>query len=107
MTYGRFLALFVALPLVILATAWWSSTVKRLPGKTFLLLLLVVFLATTPWDSVAVKHGLWRFPEGKTWGIRLGWLPLEEYLFFGLQTLLTGLWAARRLLRLEDRERAA
>lgn len=106
MTYGRFLALFVALPLVVLA-AWWPGTVKRLPGRTFLLLLLVVFLATTPWDSAAVKHGLWRFPEGKTWGIRLGWLPLEEYLFFALQTLLTGLWAARRLLRLEDREPAA
>ena len=107
MTYGRFLALFVALPLVVLAIAWWSGTVKRLPWKAFLLLLLVVFLATTPWDSAAVKHGLWRFPEGKTWGIRLGWLPLEEYLFFALQTLLTGLWAGRRLLRLGDRERAA
>jgi len=106
-TYGQFLALFVALPLVVLSVAWWSSTVKRLPWRSFVPLLLVVFLATTPWDSVAVKHGLWRFPEGKTWGIRLGWLPLEEYLFFGLQTLLTGLWAARRLLRLADRERAA
>jgi lycopene cyclase domain-containing protein len=106
MTYGWFLALFVVLPMVLLVIAWWP-TVTRLPWKAFLLLLLVVFLTTTPWDSAAVKHGLWRFPEGKTWGIRLGWLPLEEYLFFGLQTLLTGLWAARRLLRLGDRERAA
>jgi lycopene cyclase domain-containing protein len=105
-TYGRFLALFVALPLLVLIV-WWPSTVKRLPWWSFLWLLLVVFLTTTPWDTAAVKHGLWRFPEGKTWGIRLGWLPLEEYLFFGLQTLLTGLWAARRLLQLGDRERAA
>ena len=105
MTYGWFLALFVVLPMIVLVIAWWD-TVKRLPWTAFLLLLLVVFLATTPWDSAAVKHGLWRFPEGKTWGIRLGWLPLEEYLFFGLQTLLTGLWAARRLLQLGDRERA-
>ena len=31
-------------------------------------------------------------------------LPLEEYLFFGLQTLLTGLWVGRRLQRLPARE---
>lgn len=102
MTYARFLGLFVALPLAVLLILWWG-TVKRLPWKAVLPLLLVVYLATAPWDNVAVKHGLWDFPEEKTWGIRLGYLPLEEYLFFGLQALLTGLWAARRLLRLRDR----
>ncbi len=104
MTYPRFLGLFLALPLAVLLVLWWKDTVMRLPWRSVLPLLLVVYLATTPWDSVAVKHGLWDFPEGKTWGIRLGWLPLEEYLFFGLQTLLTGLWAGRRLLRLRDSE---
>lgn len=103
MTYARFLALFLTLPLAVLLVLWWRDTVKRLPWKGVLQLLLVVYLATIPWDSMAVKHGLWDFPEGKTWGIRLGYLPLEEYLFFGLQTLLTGLWAGRRLLRLRDR----
>lgn len=103
MTYARFLALFLTLPLAVLLVLWWRHTVKRLPWKGVLQLLLVVYLATIPWDSMAVKHGLWDFPEGKTWGIRLGYLPLEEYLFFGLQTLLTGLWAGRRLLRLRDR----
>ena len=107
MTYARFLGLFVALPLVVLCALWWRETVKRLPWKGVLVLLLVVYLATAPWDNVAVKHGLWDFPEGKTWGIRLGYLPLEEYLFFGLQTLLTGVWAGRRLLRLGDRGVAA
>ncbi len=103
MTYGGFLGLFVALPLAVLLALWWSGTVKRLPWRGVLLLLLVVYLTTAPWDNAAVKHGLWNFPEGKTWGIRLGYLPLEEYLFFGLQTLLTGLWAGRRLLRLGGR----
>lgn len=107
MTYARFLGLFVALPLGALLALWWSGTVRRLPWKAMLQLLLVVYLATAPWDNAAVKHGLWDFPEGKTWGIRLGYLPLEEYLFFGLQTLLTGLWAGRRLLGLRDRGVAA
>jgi len=101
-TYGRFLGLFVALPLLLLAAAW-PATVRRLPWRGMAWLLLVVYLATAPWDNAAVKHGLWDFAAGKTWGIRLGYLPLEEYLFFGLQTLLTGLWAGRRLLSLRDR----
>jgi len=102
-TYGVFLALFVALPLGALLVVWWTGTVRRLPWKGVLQLLLVVYLATAPWDGWAVRHGLWDFPDGKTWGIRIGALPLEEYLFFGLQTLLTGLWAGRRLLALRGR----
>jgi len=46
-----------------------------------------------------VKHGLWGFDPTGIWGIFLGYLPLEEYLFFGLQTLLVGLWARARLAR--------
>ena len=102
MTYGRFLGLFVALPLLLLLALSWPATVRRFPWRGMLWLLLAVYLATAPWDNAAVKHGLWGFPAGKTWGIRLGYLPLEEYLFFGLQTLLTGLWAGRRLLSMRD-----
>lgn len=63
------------------------------------LLLVVVYVATTPWDNCAVKQGLWGFAHGQTWGVFIGYLPLEEYLFFGLQTLLVGLWARARLAR--------
>lgn len=48
MTYARFLGLFVALPLGVLLALWWSGTVKRLPWKGMLQLLLVVYLATAP-----------------------------------------------------------
>ena len=101
MTYGHFLLLFLLLPLGLLAWAW-RKDVRRGRWGPLLLLLLVVYAATTPWDSWAVRHGLWDFPPGKTWGLRLAQLPLEEYLFFGLQTLLTGLWVRRRLQRLPE-----
>ena len=100
MTYGRFLLLFLGLPLALVFL--FVRGARRGPWRPFLLLLPLVYLATTPWDSWAVVHGLWAFPEGKTWGLRLGVLPLEEYLFFGLQTLLTGLWVRARLARLAD-----
>jgi lycopene beta-cyclase len=98
MTYARFLALFVVVPIVLLAVRY-----RRKLGRRELaplgLLLLVVYAATTPWDNLAVKWGLWDFHPQLIWGIRLGYLPVEEYLFFGLQTLLVGLWAAVRLRR--------
>jgi lycopene beta-cyclase len=97
MTYARFLLLFLVLPLGAFAL---SGAFAKGPWRPLLYLLAVVYLTTTPWDSWAVAHGLWGFAEGKTWGLRLGFLPLEEYLFFGLQTLLTGLWVRRRLGRL-------
>lgn len=99
MTYGHFLLLFLVLPLLLLLL---RADVRRGPWRPLLVLLPLVYLATTPWDSWAVAHGLWDFPQGKTWGVRLFRLPLEEYLFFGLQTALTGLLVQRRLSALPD-----
>lgn len=96
MTYARFLALFVVLPAILLAYRFRKDLDRRalLP---FALLLLVVYAATSPWDNYAVAHGLWSFDPERIWGIRIVHLPVEEYLFFGLQTLLTGVWVWRRL----------
>jgi lycopene cyclase domain-containing protein len=101
MTYARFLGLFVVLPIL-----WLMFRYRRTLSWRGLapmgLLLVVVYVATTPWDNLAVKWGLWGFEPERIWGVKLGYLPLEEYLFFGLQTLLVGLWAGERLRRVLD-----
>jgi lycopene beta-cyclase len=98
MTYARFLGLFVVLPILFLVVRYRRTLTLR--GLAPLGILLgVVYVATTPWDNLAVKWGLWGFDPELTWGIKVGYLPLEEYLFFGLQTLLVGLWAGERLRR--------
>ena len=101
MTYGRFLGLFLGVP--ILLTLWKLRDPLRKRWQPFPMwvLLAVVYATTSPWDNAAVKHGLWDFGAERIWGIRLGYLPLEEYLFFGLQTVLTGLWVWKRLLGVE------
>jgi lycopene cyclase domain-containing protein len=99
MTYARFLLLFLVLPLGLLAL---RQKTRQGPWRPLLALLPLVYLATAPWDSWAVAHGLWTFAEEKTWGVRLGPLPVEEYLFFGLQTLLTGVLVRARLGRLPE-----
>lgn len=91
MTYGRVLLLFVV-PAIGAAAAW--ARPSRL-GKRFAVslaaMLAIVYVATVPWDNLAVKWGVWFFDWKKTWGVRLGYLPLEEYLFFGLETVLVAL----------------
>ena len=102
MTYARFLGLFVVLPILFLAWRYRRTFTARSLAPMGIL-LVVVYAATSPWDNVAVKWGLWGFDPERIWGIKLGYLPLEEYLFFGLQTLLVGLWARARLARVLEK----
>jgi len=39
------------------------------------------FLVGVLWDTFAIWRGHWVFPAGKTFGITIGLMPLEEYLF--------------------------
>lgn len=41
-----------------------------------------IFAIGIIWDTYAVWRGHWAFPDGGTLGIKIGLLPLEEYLFF-------------------------
>lgn len=72
------------------------------PGWSLLAHVAVAVIYTTPWDNYLVATGVWTYREGLVAGITLGWVPLEEYLFFVVQSLVTGLWViwlARRLDR--------
>lgn len=98
MTYLGFLGVFVLTPLVLVL--WRHGATLRGRGWAPLVLLLgIVYAATTPWDAAAVAMGLWRFDPDRILGPTVAGLPLEEYAFFGLQTLLTGVWALDRLRR--------
>lgn len=98
MTYARFLALFLG-PLLLLAVVRARPVVAR-RHLLFLLALSVVVVAwTSPWDNAAVAAGLWGFDPQRISGIVIGLLPLEEYLFFLLQTWVTSLLLMRLVMR--------
>lgn len=86
LTYLRF-HLFFNLPLLALL-AGINLFVPWTAGEEFapILVLAAVFIFTTPWDNLAVKWGIWGFPREK-YAFRIGYLPVEEYGFFLLQTL--------------------
>ena len=47
---------------------------------------------TTAWDNYLVASGVWSYEPRLVSGRTIGWVPVEEYAFFILQTLLTGSW---------------
>jgi lycopene cyclase domain-containing protein len=103
MTYFGILALFLLPPLVFLL-AWvprdvWRWLVQReshVNWEPYIYILINIALAliyTTPWDNYLVATGVWWYNPRLVSGFTIGWVPIEEYTFFVLQTAVTGLWA--------------
>ncbi len=102
MTYFGYLLRFVVLPLVVLiAVSIWDRTRGKsntgfYGGRSVLagigLIALLALVYTTPWDNYLVASGVWGYRTDLVSGWLIGWVPLEEYLFFILETLLTGFW---------------
>jgi lycopene cyclase domain-containing protein len=109
-TYSSFLARFVVIPLAFVGGLTLYDVYRKRPlpdalrGFPAWLVLaahvLVALLYTTPWDNYLVATGVWWYDPKLVAGVTIGWVPIEEYTFFVLQTLLSGLWLlwlARRL----------
>lgn len=102
MTYFGFLLRFLVIPiLVFLLVAWRDDKLQRAtPGfksgrAVWAAILVHVILAvayTTPWDNYLVATGVWYYNPELVTGIVIGYVPIEEYTFFILETILAGLW---------------
>lgn len=110
MTYFGFLLRFVLIPILIfLAIALWDNRKNRqMDGfrnghavwTAVAIHVVLAVLYTTPWDNYLVATGVWYYNPALVTGFVLGCVPIEEYTFFVLETLLAGLWwwfLARRL----------
>lgn len=116
MTYFGFLSRFIGIPLLFLAVLTWRDWRggRRLPPRLSGIPARWVLLAhvaaaviwTTPWDNYLVATGVWYYDPQRVTGITLGWVPVEEYTFFVVQTLLTGLWLLWLARRLDGRREA-
>jgi lycopene cyclase domain-containing protein len=102
MTYAQLLLVFVVTPAVALGAAIlfarYQTRGQKRPAplwpKLALLLALmgVATLYTIPWDDHLIAIGVWWYRPALLLGLSIGHIPIEEALFFPLQTLLVGAW---------------
>ncbi len=101
-TYLQYHLVFIAPLLALLALLTWRAA-RRAPvvgayqpdarwvWRWYALFPLIPIAYTTPWDNYLVARGVWTYPPERVLA-RIGYVPVEEYAFFVLQTLITGLW---------------
>lgn len=112
MTYFGFLGLFLAIPIAIMLGLTWRDARlgRQMPRRfgsysPYVILGLHLALAlvyTTPWDNYLVATAVWWYDPAKVTGIVFGYVPIEEYTFFLVQPILTGLWLLFWLRRQPD-----
>ncbi len=105
MTYLQFHLLFVLPPLLALVAVHRLARAPkpRRLGVALAAMAGIALIYTTPWDNFLVARGVWSYPPGRV-SFTIGYVPFEEYLFFVLQTLLTGSWLALLWPRLPVRK---
>ena len=110
MTYFGFLLRFLFIPILIFLaiTLWDNRNNKQIIGfkngravwRAIGIHILLAVVYTTPWDNYLVATGVWYDNPKLVTGLVIGYVPIEEYTFFVVETILSGLWwwfLARRL----------
>jgi lycopene cyclase domain len=102
MTYFGFLLRFLAIPILIFLaiTYWHNKSNKQISGfqngravwTGISMHVLLAVIYTTPWDNYLVATGVWYYNPKLVTGLLIGYVPIEEYTFFVLETILSGLW---------------
>ncbi|KAI1755909.1 hypothetical protein F4782DRAFT_538305 [Xylaria castorea] len=86
-----FVHLKYTIPLAGALTAILRPLLTRVDLYKTLVLVVVAFFATLPWDSYLIQQGIWTYPPDAILGPRLFGIPAEELFFFIIQTYITTL----------------
>ncbi len=107
MTYFGFLVIFLLIPIAIFGLLVRRSTAAQpaafsnyAVGTVIAVHVIIAVIYTTPWDNYLVATRVWWYDPALVTGLTIGWVPIEEYTFFVLQPIMTGLflvWLMRRL----------
>jgi lycopene cyclase domain-containing protein len=110
MTYFGFLLRFLLIPILVFLALIYRDNQRNKQihgfrngrpiwlGIAIHILLAVAY--TTPWDNYLVATNVWGYNSALVSGSMIGYVPIEEYTFFVLETILAGLWwwfLARRI----------
>lgn len=94
MSYLTFHLVFI-LPPILLMAATLPRSLYQVGGRraqgAIPLIALIAFVYTTPWDNYLVAREVWWYGPDRVLAT-IGFVPVEEYAFFLLQPILTGLF---------------
>jgi len=94
MSYFTFHLVFILPPILFLAFRQRQPLAGIGGLRVWLglpLISLVALVYTTPWDNYLIWRDVWNYGTDRVIST-IGYVPVEEYLFFVLQCILTGLW---------------
>lgn len=94
MSYLSFHLIFLIPPILLMLA--FHRRPRQMEGDLRVDLAIPVVCAialtyTTPWDNYLVAREVWWYGANRVMGT-IGFVPVEEYMFFVLQPLLTGLF---------------
>ena len=108
MTYLQFHLVFILPVIAVLAVwVWYKRPIGFESWNLWIAIpmtALIAFVYTIPWDNYLVYANVWYYGEDRVIGT-VGYVPIEEYMFFILQPILTGLWVYALLRRRVQAER--
>jgi phytoene desaturase len=99
-TYAGFHIIFTIPAVLVMARLAKESSPSpeyfRTACKSIGWLCLIATIWASPWDNFLVMRRVWNYPEvDHVLGV-IGYVPIEEYAFFSIQTILVGLiWVWR------------
>ncbi|MBI3619961.1 lycopene cyclase domain-containing protein [Candidatus Roizmanbacteria bacterium] len=86
LSYPLWLFLFCVLPIVVVCLLEFK-TIKKYK-KVIALAITGSIIFSFPWDFIAIHEKIWYFTKPHIVGIWLGGLPIEEWFFITLETVL-------------------
>ncbi|WRT67324.1 uncharacterized protein IL334_004294 [Kwoniella shivajii] len=79
--------LYFIIPPIVLLGLIYHPLIGRREILKFIWLGFMATIWTTPWDNFILSHQGWSYPPGSVIG-RIGYIPIEEHMFFILQPIL-------------------
>lgn len=83
----------LTVPVILIMTYLQSDlgeTRNKRRWKSFVILVAIAYVYTIPWDNLMIEFDTWWYGDvvwKKIWNA-----PIGEYLFFGIQTIIMGLY---------------
>lgn len=85
--------LYYTLPPTIILYLLLRPVLSNFDKMKVAVLCTVAVAYTTPWDNYIIYHKAWWYRKDAVIGT-IGYVPIEEYMFFIIQTVFTTLWTS-------------